>query len=175
MVFGQAPSPGFPKPQLLLEHRSGMLHLGSDMSLGTLHPLLYGPFSIIRQMAALPWPHGDTTVHLSFCHLLSLLKALVACIPIEHLLFSMQWLCCHPPITDMSRGGGHRVDQAGILIHPKRTFMPKNHWFPLRAWCICGSRSLFSFFVEVEAWIMVASGMLSLARSMGIKHLTPRP
>ena len=67
-----------------------MLHLGSDMGLGTLYPPLYGPFSIIRQVAALPWPHGDTTVHISSCHLLSLLKTLVASISIEHFLFSMQ-------------------------------------------------------------------------------------
>ena len=60
------------------------------MGLGTLHPPLYGPFSIIRQVAALSWPHGDMTVHLSSCHLFLLLKALVPGIPIEHLPFSMQ-------------------------------------------------------------------------------------
>ncbi len=51
---------------------------------------MYCPFSIIRQVAVLPCSHGDTTVHLWSCHLLLLLKALVGCIPIDHLLFSME-------------------------------------------------------------------------------------
>ncbi len=65
--------------------------------------------------------------------------------------------------------------------------MPKCHWFPFRVCFISGSRSLFRFFVEVGASMMLAATILpsfsitpssdrcSLMLSKGIKYLTPRP
>ena len=40
---------------------------------------------------------------------------------------------------------------------PMCNFIPKYHWFPLRVWCISGSRALARFFVDDGALMILAS------------------
>ena len=58
------------------------------MGLGTLHTVEQSPFWCLSQSAALPWSHGNAILHISSCHLLSLLQALIPGIPIHQPLFS---------------------------------------------------------------------------------------
>ena len=40
---------------------------------------------------------------------------------------------------------------------PMCNFIPKYHWFPLRVWCISGSRALARFLVDEGALMILAS------------------
>ncbi len=125
--FGQTPEPGFLESKLFLEHREWVLHFGSDMSLGPLHPLCTVPSASSGQWWCFPGLMAMDSPPL-VCHLLSLLQALVAHISIGHpLFFPMQELCCHHHITDMGRRGSCRLDQAeSSLSTPMCIFMAKN-------------------------------------------------
>ena len=138
-----------------------MFYFGPDVGLGTLPPAEQSPFWCLRQSPSPTWPHGDATLHIPSCHLLSLLQALIPGIPIEHPLFSMQQLGCPGHVLDVGASGGHPMDQDRVFIYPNVGLHAQEPLVPLAGGVDSGSLSRFRFLVEMGTSMMVAPTTVS--------------
>lgn len=119
VIFGQSPQPGFLESKLLLEHPEAVLHHpGSTMGLGLLDPWCTVPPPSSGQRWRSP---GPTAMGQSITLVLPSAPASEGLgSPHSHGPPPLHAIaCCHPLITlitDVSRGDGHGVDQAGVLV-----------------------------------------------------------
>ena len=85
-------------------------------------------------------------------------RELVGRVTMQALLRTMQQLAEHVHLRHVRRRGLQRWAPARNCCRCRACpFMPKYHCWPLRVWCICGSRSSFALLVEGGALMIVAS------------------
>ena len=63
-------------------------------------------------------------------------------------------------VANVCRRARHVVNQSGELIHADMCFHAEYHCWPLRVWCIAGSRFFSEFLVELGAWMIVPARRL---------------
>ena len=84
----------------------------------------------------------------------------------------------HHLLTGIGRVTAHTSLGANplLLSTPMRSFMPKHHCWPLRVWCISGSRALSAFLVGLGCAPMMIGGVHDSARvdleASGLQFLT---